>query len=365
MSTRSAAAPQANNFDLIRLAAALQVAYIHSARLFHTLEGDRPLSTLVSLFPGVPVFFFISGFLISQSFERNPNWREYAWNRALRIYPALAVCFVLSLTATWLCGFFAVRGIPGSEFVVWVIAQLTVGQFYNPAFISRPPIWALNGSVWTISVELQFYVLLPLMYLLLGLARMRRRRSNLVLGALIVVFLALSEIWPNKDPGFGGPLGPQIPAALFVPWFYMFLVGVFFQRNAALLKTWFAGRFPYVFVAYCVLAVFAVRHWHWSLKDAPQPVLFAGLAVITFAAAFSAPTLSERLLHRTDVSYGLYIYHTPVINVLCLTGVLAGQWAAAVALAVSLPLAYASWVLVEKPALALKHHPLYSHRAAG
>jgi len=361
----SAPALHVNNFDLIRLAAALQVAYIHCAWHFRTLESDRPLSSFMALFPGVPIFFFTSGFLISKSFERNSNLREYAWNRVLRIYPALIVCFVLSLTATWLCGFFAGQEVPHGQFSAWVLAQLTLGQFYNPPFISRPPIWALNGSAWTITVELQFYVLVPLLYLWLGLARLPRRRSNLILGGLIAVFLLLRQVWPGTDPGFGGALGPQIPAALFVPWFYMFLVGVLFQRNSAWLKSLLAGRFVYVFIAYCALAVFAARHWQWSLKDAPHPVLFGGLALVTFAAAFSAPTLAQRLLRRNDVSYGLYIYNAPVINVLLLTGILAGRVAEGVALGASLALGYASWVFIEKPALAFKRNPLYSHRTAG
>lgn len=356
--------PQTNNFDLIRLAAALQVAYIHFAGYFGTLSIDRPFPTLVSMFPGVPVFFFISGFLISKSFEKNSNWREYAWNRALRIYPALVVCFALSLTAIWLCGYFKGQDVPRGEFIAWVVAQLTVGQFYNPPFISQPPIWALNGSVWTITVELQFYLLVPLMYAFLGLTRVPTRRSNFILLCAIAAFLAANELWTAKNPGMRGAFWPQIPPALFVPWFYMFLVGVLFQRNSAVLQRWLSGRFPYVFLAYCVLAVLAYRYLHWRLDASPEPVLFFGLALVTFAAAFSDPTLSERLLRRNDVSYGLYIYHVPVVNVLLLTGVLSARWAVVGALVLSIALAYASWRVVEKPALTLKRHPLYRHRPA-
>ena len=316
------------------------------------------------MFPGVPVFFFVSGFLISKSFEKNSNWREYARNRALRIYPALVVCFVLSLTAIWLCGWFTDRDVPVGEFIAWIVAQLTVGQFYNPAFISQPPIWALDGSVWTITVELQFYLLVPLMYSYLRLAHIPARRANTILIAATVAFLAISEVWTAKGPGVGGPLGPQIPAALFVPWFYMFLVGVLFQRNSAVLRRYLAGRFVYVFLAYCALALLASRELDWKLGDSPQPVLFFGLALVTFAAAFSAPTLSERLLRRNDVSYGLYIYHLPVAHVFLLTHMLNGHAAVVAALALSIALAYASWRLIEKPALSLKRHPLYDHRPA-
>jgi peptidoglycan/LPS O-acetylase OafA/YrhL len=351
-----------NNFDLIRLAAALQVAYIHGTGAFGPASGHRHLTTLVSLFPGVPVFFFISGFLISKSFETNPDWRDYARNRGLRIYPALAVCFVLSLTAIALSGFFTGRDVPPAQFCAWIIAQLTFGQFYIPPFIYHPPIWALNGSLWTITVELQFYVLVPVIYTVLGLARAPRRQSNCMLIVALAVCLLVSEAWTAKNPGRGGALGPQIPPALFLPWVYMFLLGILAQRNCELLRSWFAGRLMYILPTYCVLAALTSRYLHWKLGDSIQPLLFLGLVLVTFSAAFTVPTLSERLLRRNDVSYGLYIYHSPVMNVLVLTGVLAGPAAMTFALTLSIALACASWRVIEKPALAFKRHPLYVHR---
>src|ERR1700722_1498519 len=92
--------PKTNNFDLIRLAAALQVAFIHAAADLG-VAAPWPLRPIAEWFPGVPIFFFISGFLISKSFEKNSVVREYAQNRFLRIYPGLAVCFLVSLASVW------------------------------------------------------------------------------------------------------------------------------------------------------------------------------------------------------------------------------------------------------------------------
>ena len=57
-----------NNFNLIRLFAALQVAIVHSAGY---LNIDIQYLKFLDLFPGVPIFFFISGFLIIKSFKKN------------------------------------------------------------------------------------------------------------------------------------------------------------------------------------------------------------------------------------------------------------------------------------------------------
>ena len=76
-----------NNFDLLRLGAALQVALEHAA--FHLEVQEGWWGRVSLLMPGVPIFFFISGFLISRSYESNSRLDEYFRNRGLRIYPAL------------------------------------------------------------------------------------------------------------------------------------------------------------------------------------------------------------------------------------------------------------------------------------
>ena len=162
--------PNRNNFDLIRLAAALQVASTHALPYFVPESRTWYLLRFVELFPGVPVFFFVSGFLISKSFERNASPPEYALNRVLRIYPGLIVCFALSVAAAALTGYFnTVRPAP-SEWLRWTAAQLSFAQFYNPEFMRHYGVGVLNGSMWTMTVELQFYALVPVLYVLFATA---------------------------------------------------------------------------------------------------------------------------------------------------------------------------------------------------
>ncbi len=87
-----------NNFDIIRLFAALQVAIHHTmSHLKIEQNSDSVILMFSGFFPGVPIFFFVSGFLISKSYESNPSIREYAQNRILRIYPALIICTFIAL----------------------------------------------------------------------------------------------------------------------------------------------------------------------------------------------------------------------------------------------------------------------------
>jgi peptidoglycan/LPS O-acetylase OafA/YrhL len=351
--------PKTNNFDLIRLAAALQVAFT----LLDLGLADRgwPLRLFTDMFPGVPIFFFISGFLISRSFAKNPLVREYALNRLLRIYPGLAVCFLLSLVSVWLSGYSRTVSVPPGALALWAAAQLSIDQFFNPAFMRHYGVGVLNGSVWTICVELQFYVVVPLLYYATDLRRRSVRYANAVLLALVVLFMIASQAYLHSAAAHSRPLWYRLAGVSFAPWFYMFLVGVLFQRNFAPLQRCCGGRFVPLLLAYCVLGLVCTKVAGWGFGNSLNPPLFLALSIVTFAAAFSAVTLSERLLRRNDLSYGVYLYHQPVSNVLLVNGWGAGVKAVALALVAAVALAYASWRVVEKPALSLKRHPLYPH----
>ena len=91
-----------NNFDLIRLLAALEVAIHHTLKHFDLT--DHWLFHSTSWLPGVPIFFFVSGFLISRSYENNSRIAEYSRNRALRIYPALVLCTILAVISAFATG---------------------------------------------------------------------------------------------------------------------------------------------------------------------------------------------------------------------------------------------------------------------
>ena len=93
-----------NNFDLIRLIAAAEVAVRHTMVHVAPKQFVYPLEVLFALVPGVPIFFFLSGFLISRSWERSPSASEYFRNRALRLFPALWTCIAFATALLFLSG---------------------------------------------------------------------------------------------------------------------------------------------------------------------------------------------------------------------------------------------------------------------
>jgi len=354
--------PKTNNFDLIRLAAALQVAINHTAANFNVDGWGAGLIAVTGLLPGVPVFFFISGFLISRSFEKNPVLGDFFLNRILRVYPGLTACFLLSVAAVWWVGYFDTITVADSKIGLWIAAQLSIVQFYNPDFMRQYGTGVLNGSMWTITVELQFYVLVPIVHALL-----RGRpstRANGILLVLILIFLCVNQAYVHDAPHYSHEFWYKLAGVSFAPWFYMFLVGVAFQRNFAFLQRWLAGRFALVLAFYCFIAIAMGRPLNWNFGNTLGPALFLLICLVTFAAAFSCSTLSDKILAREDLSYGIYIYHMPVVNLLLVLGMGGRPLGFLAAIAATLVLAWLSWKWVEKPALGLKRHPVYQHDSA-
>jgi len=346
-----------NNFDLIRLVAALQVAFHHvSSHLKVEYKGF--LTDISMLFPGVPIFFFISGFLISKSYENNPAIKEYARNRILRIYPALIACTSISLLSVSLTGYFTKINVTIFHVVAWVVGQISFVQFYNPDFMRGFGTGVLNGSLWTITVELQFYVLIPVLYYWIFKAAGDKTRQNIILASLICLFMLISAGRHGLYSEHSGKFLFKLWGVSFIPWFYMFLLGVIFQMNFERMYNILRGRFLLILSAYTCLAYFTKSFLGWDIGNRISPVLYLLLSVLIFSSAYSFPKLGDYILRRNDISYGVYIYHIPVVNLFIYYGLVSNISFVLVALIITIAAASASWFLIEKPAFKLKKHSL-------
>lgn len=359
----SVSSHRCNNFDLIRLVAALQVVLSHA--IGHTgLRETLPqwgghLFDLTEWLPGVPIFFVISGFLISRSYERSGNLGNYFWNRTLRIFPALWVCLAVTLVVLGWFGFLPLSFIRSGTFIGWLAGQVSFLQFFNPEQFRGFGIGVANGALWTITVELQFYVFIPLLYAVVYRpARWKKLRVaffTMLFAASYLVFCVMN-VKVNGPGGFSG--APFVFKLLFntlLPHLWMFLLGILIHRYFATLGRWLEGYFLIYIGLYAIIATvmqmfipeFSVGFYVALL---PARIL---LALATISAAYSARSLSTTLLRGTDVSYGVYIYHSLMINIFVQMGWISMR-ILPVILLMTILLAGLSWHLVEKPALACK-----------
>ena len=350
---------RANNFDLIRLLAAAQVALWHGIRLLE-IQPFTDVPETWNVLPGVPVFFVVSGFLVTLSWERSRSPVQYFVNRFLRIYPALWVCLAVSLVLIFA---FRIPWTPAS-LATWVAAQLSVAQFWNPEFLRGFGVCVMNGSLWTIPVELQFYVVMPLLYLLarlVGGSRMGIGRLALAVVAL-GVFTAWSHEHMVRDDA--RPWTKMYDATL-VPWLYYFMVGLLYRRLFETRPSIFRGRLPAWLVAFAAWTALAKWGLGWEVVgNMLNPVSLLLVGGVTISAAFTMPSLSTRLLRGNDISYGMYIYHMLVLNVFVQVGFKGSMLSLACMLALTLALGVTSWRLIERPALEFKRNPAWGRIAA-
>jgi peptidoglycan/LPS O-acetylase OafA/YrhL len=140
----------------------------------------------------------------------------------------------------------------------------------------------------------------------------------------------------------------------FIPYFYMFLLGVLGQQNVDRLLPVLRGKVVLWAGGYVAISYLTGATGMHSLNNAVNPlnvILMAGLAL---SAAFSWPSLGDRILHRNDISYGVYIFHMPIANLLIYESI-GGLWTRyAIFIVSTIVAATLSWRLVERHALRLK-----------
>ena len=149
--------PKVNAFHFIRLVCCLIVIYEHAAVL---CGAGIPCLNLRGM--AVDVFFILSGFWVTLSYLKSISLKEYALKRIRRIFPQYAATVVLcavllaSFSSLELRAYFSSSG-----FWKYLAANLCTLNFLHPSLPGVFGDMAVNGSLWTIKIELAFYMLLP------------------------------------------------------------------------------------------------------------------------------------------------------------------------------------------------------------
>jgi peptidoglycan/LPS O-acetylase OafA/YrhL len=331
-----------NNFDVLRLLAASLVLFSHSYALTASTEPFADVSGWTLGEVGVVMFFAMSGFLIAKSWSDQPRLIPFAVKRALRLLPALFVAVSVTVfvvgplfTTLPLSTYFT----DPTPWVYWVRSSLliTIRGTLPGVFETNPFPDAVNGSLWTLPVEACCYGMAAL-FGLLGLLR----RSRVLAAFGFLLLLGVSPLSPLSNAPAGGTTGGNL--SLVVMLGATFVLGnLAYSLRSRLHLSW---------IALAVITVLWVVTWRGDWTRAAG-VLAIAFAVLVFA--FRTPAWLRRLTAPGDVSYGIYVYAFPVQQSV------AAIWPGihplvmfAIAFPVTYGLAFLSWRLVERPALALK-----------
>ena len=301
---------------------------------------------------GVDVFFALSGFLITVSVMgiADGRLRGFFHRRVWRLAPALAL----------LLGWYAAFA-PDEDGRKWEYLLASATQWMNLQGAASGPFSDRLGHIWSLSAEVQFYVVWPLVLTLLLRRGAPRAVVLAVPAAAFVATWGLRAVWWDArgiDAWNRLYLGPDTRAsALLAGCVVGLLFGWgFFERVRGSKRVAAVLTIPAVallgwFVATQTFLEGSVYRWSLGAATAAAAVVVAAGA--TTGGGPLKPVLDLRPLQWLGrVSYSVYLWHVPLIAVVL------ARWPdigtvgkAAIVVPGTLAIAAASWVLVEKPLL--------------
>jgi peptidoglycan/LPS O-acetylase OafA/YrhL len=331
-----------NNFDVLRLVAASLVLFSHSYALTDSAEPFAGLSGWTFGEVGVVMFFAMSGFLIAKSWSDQPRLLPFAVKRGLRLFPALVVA--VSVTAFVIGPLFTTLPLASyfADPTPWLYLArcsmlITFCGTLPGVFEGNPYPDAVNGSLWTLPVEACCYAMAAALG---SLGLLRRSRVLLAFAVLLVLFVTpLSSI--SLAPA-GGTTSGNLPLVIMLGATFV-LGSLAYSLRARLHLSWTIGA---------ALMALWVLTWGggWARATGILAIAFAVLVL-----AFRTPAWLRRLTAPGELSYGIYVYAFPVQqSVAAIWGAIDPLLMTAIAFPVTYGLAFLSWRLVERPALALK-----------
>lgn len=332
-----------NGFNLVRLVCALLVVAFHAFLLNPVHPRADPLSVLLAPLTdlgslAVGVFFMVSGLFVTHSWMRDPHLGRFALRRAARIVPGLFVCLLLS-TVIAVCAF-STQGWAGLlDWAPWRYVFSSATLHWLRYIIPPDELridgvlggTGLNGPLWTLYWEGRMYVMVAL----IGLSAFLPLRTW-VRAAAIFLLLA-TNLFPTVLVGY----------IWETRMWSLFLCGMLLQTLAPQVRVGLPQ-------AACALAL-AALNWTRSVATTASGLTWFGIALVLGALALwagSSGGARARHVQRHDYSFGIYIYHWPIL--LMLGAAFPRLDAApilAAALALTVPVAMLSWHLVEGPAM--------------
>jgi len=257
-------------------------------------------------FVGVSFFFILSGFVLTWSARPGEAARPFLRRRMLKIFPNHVVMWAVALAL------FAVPLTPRSAYLPNL---LLVHSFFPQVEIHR----SINVPSWTLSCELLFYLLFPL--LLRGVRRIPDKRlwtaAELTVAGLVVLQLVTQYVVPDARPA-GAPISDlQFWFGYFFPpsRLFEFVLGIILARIVA------TGRWPAIGMVHAALltavgyavALYAPMVWGFNVATIiPLGALICATAAADLTGARSS--LRGRTMRWLgDISFGFYLCQGVVV----------------------------------------------------
>jgi peptidoglycan/LPS O-acetylase OafA/YrhL len=325
-----------NNLDLYRLFLACLVIVGHAHALVAVDKSNQDLVQSMLHFDysgslAVKAFFFLSGLVVTNSIIQSPRILEFTLSRFFRVFPALIICVLLSAlvlgplyTQLTIDQYFS-----NPNFKTYVLNNLTLKLHWElPGVFLTNPLRAVNGSLWTLPLEVACYVVL------VALALIGLFRSRISSSIVIILIICVTAFYP----GIAGFLGFSAEAELLPA---CFALGSLFAINKQYIQVRWSVLCGLILISFLLKNTLAFKYLFYIS-------FFYGSILI------ACTNLVLKLRTPGDFSYGVYLYGFPVQQMFVASnptwGVLTNQIAT---LTCALLLAVASWYAIERQGISL------------
>lgn len=290
--------PRKNGVNFIRYIFAYALIIFH----YNVLSGHDVFWLLEGGYR-IKAFFILTGFLTFYSYFKHPGAKEFAKRRFKRLVPSYAFVIVLSFLAFSLISEYSFSEYFSSpQSYKYLISNLLFLNFLCP---DLPGVFtnnlspAVNGSLWTMKVDIMFYVTVPLLYYLFC-----KYPKRWVLLAILAITIIYNEIFEYLYIHSGSSLYLMLKRQIGGQYIY-FLAGMciyFYYQQVHSQVKW-------------LLPVSVVIFLVGSYYDSWEYVTAFCYAVIIMELSLNAKVLS-RFSEVPNITYGLYLFHFPVIQML-------------------------------------------------
>jgi peptidoglycan/LPS O-acetylase OafA/YrhL len=334
---------QNNNFDFLRLFAAICICLTHSFSLSKHFDVEPLMAFTNNRFSfasiGLTIFFSISGFLIYKS-STSSSLTQFVWKRLLRIQPLLIVmCFLLVFVVGPLMTILPWQQYFSSiETYTYFRNALPIfgAQFNLPGvFVTNPSESGANGSIWTLVIEERLYLFVGLFYILKNKKRIGFQWA--VLG-INILCLANEYMYHQLLVPYLGSVSFSY-AVMFINSGFLYSLNIDIRKYASNVFVWVALL---LFFYFGYNAPFILNSY------------IIPLMVILFALV---PSVLNNIGSRGDFTYGIYLFSFPVQQILLNHyGSFINPWFLfGFTMLICFPLAVISWHCFEKKILAYKY----------
>lgn len=248
---------------------------------------------------GVRILFLVSGYLVCSSYLRTKNPLKFLWKRISRLYPPLIVCLVVTILFMRMLTTKPDAYWQSAWLYFWHNLKMSPKFDLTGVFVDNPYPISVNGSLWTLPLELLCYVsLIPVLEILKALKKVSSKVTALLASVCLFILLA-ADTWRTLHPIENPCYFWSVDWPHFLPLSTWFFTGVLFYFLD--LKQFCNLQAAVVLSLIYLCVPSACRYF-----IAP---LLVGYLVLSFALSDS-PLFCSFFKH--DICYGLYLYAFPV-----------------------------------------------------